>query len=85
MIPQSTRDAIDRYVNDHCPIGGFLKAVLSNDLVASFGRADEENRKALFEIVSYVYNEIPSNCWGSPEKVTKWIAAGAAARDATDA
>lgn len=75
MIPQRTKDAIDRYVNDHCRIGGFLKAVLSNDLVQSFGLADEENRKALFEIVSYVYNEIPGNSWGSPEKVANWIAA----------
>ena len=73
MLPTRTKDTIDRYVNDHCPVGGFLTAVLSNDLVGSFGKADEENRANLFDIVSYCYNEIPSPCWGSLEKVQAWL------------
>lgn len=67
------KKAIDRYVNDHTPTGGFLQAVLENNLRESFGRADEEAREQLFEIVSYCYNHIPSNCWGSPEKVEAWL------------
>ena len=72
-MKSSTKDGIDRYVEDHCPPGSFLMAVLSNDLKESFARADEENRRDLFEIVSYCYNYIPWNCWGSPEKVREWL------------
>ena len=73
MIPERTKAAIDRYVNDHTPVGGFLTAVLSNDLKGAVGQADEENRAALFSIVGYCYHEIPSECWGSPAKVEAWL------------
>ena len=73
MIPECTLDGIKRYVEDRIPPGGFLTSVLENDLTESFGRADKENREALYEIVGYVYNKIPSVCWGSPEKVEKWL------------
>jgi hypothetical protein len=39
----------------------------------SFGRADIENKATLFEICSYVYNELPSSCHGSPEIVKEWL------------
>lgn len=69
----AVRNGIDRYVEDRCPPGSFLTAVLSNDLKESFGRADEENIRDMFEIVSYCYNEIPFDCWGSPERVKHWL------------
>jgi len=65
--------AIDRYAKDGTPTGSFLKAVLSNDLVEAFGRADVENLVDMKEIVGYCYNEIPGDCWGSPKKVKEWI------------
>ena len=73
MIPERTLDGIRRYVEDRIPPGDFLTSVLGNDLIESFSWADEENRKALFEIVRYCYNELPYGCWGSPEKVKKWL------------
>ena len=72
-MKQSTLDGINRYVNDRCPVGSFLFAVLSNNLKESFARADEDNLKDMFEIVSYCYNKIPLHCWGSPEKVQQWL------------
>ena len=71
--PQRTLDGIRRYVNDRIPPGHFLTAVLSNDLRGAFSRADDENRAAMFAIVSYCYNEIPGACWGSPEAVGEWL------------
>jgi len=62
-----------RYVDDRCPTGDFLYAVLSNDLFEAMGRADENNRAALFDICKYIWNELPSICWGSPEKVRAWF------------
>lgn len=66
-------ESIRAYADDGRPTGGFLKAVLSNDLKEAFGRADDGNRETMFEIVSYCYNEIPSSCWGTPEAVTEWM------------
>lgn len=68
------KEALDRYVRDKTPPGDFLYAVLINNLAESFGRADEQNRHDMFDIVMYVYNHIPHTCWGSPEKVKKWLA-----------
>ena len=65
--------AIDRYAKDGVPTGGFLRAVLSNDLKMAFAKADIENQMDMKEIVAYCYNEIPGNCWGSPENVKEWI------------
>jgi hypothetical protein len=73
MIPERTKASIDRYVKDHMPTGDFLYAVLTNNLTESIGRADDENGAALKEIVQYIYNEIPWGCWGSPERVKRWL------------
>jgi hypothetical protein len=67
-------DTLERYVSDRCPTGGFLHAVLSNDLTQACAKADMHNQRRLHEIVSYIYNNLPSICWGSPEKVEKWLA-----------
>ena len=75
MIKQETIDSIRRYADKGIPTGGFLYAVLSNNLAESFGRADLENRLALYEIVQYIYNNIPADSWGSTEKVEAWLKA----------
>ena len=72
-IPAITREALDRYSVHHVPTGGFLRAVLSNDLMEAMGRADEENRAAIFDICGYVHNELPGNCHGSPDRVREWV------------
>lgn len=69
----STKNQIDSYVEHGTRPGGFLYAVLSNDLKESFGRADLENRHDMFDIVSYCWNSIPTDCWGSPENVQAWM------------
>jgi hypothetical protein len=68
-----TKDTIDRYVKEGIPTGDFLYAVLSNDLMEAFGRADEDNRRDLFEICQYIYNETPAICHGSKERINEWI------------
>ena len=72
-VRPDTLDAIDRYVTLGIPTGSFLEAVLCNNLMESFGRADMGNRMALFEICDYIYNETPAGCHGSPEKVRAWL------------
>jgi len=83
-IPEITRESIDAWVHDARPTGGFLRAVLSNDLRESFARADCENSAAMHDIVSYLYNECPGLCWGSPERVAEWPEACVTLREATE-
>jgi len=72
-IPPHAKAGLDAYVKDGIPTGGFLRAVLSNDLKEAFGRADIENRTHMFEIVNYVYNDVPVRCQGSWKIVNAWL------------
>lgn len=75
LIPNRFKVALDRYVVLCQRPGGFLTAVLSNDLTGSITRADEEALVALPHIVAYCYNRLPSNCWGSSKAVEAWLSA----------
>lgn len=66
-------DALKRYTEKHCPVGDFLTAVLENNLSEAVGKADDYNLRNLPAFVGYLYNEAPSQCWGSKEKVKKWL------------
>lgn len=76
MIPKILSDSLIAYRDDHRPTGGFLRAVLENNLCEAFGRADDMNRLIMFSIVSWVYNEMPISAWGSKKKVETWLQAG---------
>jgi len=73
QISKIILEGINRHALIHQPVGDFLTAVLSNNLREAFARADEGNRKVMFQIVSYCHNQIPGVCWGTPEKVRAWI------------
>lgn len=70
----STRAALDRYRDGHIEPGGFCRAVLENNLLQAVSFADPENLHDIPEIVEYVWNELPASSWGSPERVTAWLA-----------
>jgi hypothetical protein len=72
-MKERTKQTINDYVNKRYAPGGFIRSVLSNDLVGSVANADEENQRDLVEIVKYVYNHTPSGCWGSREIVDNWL------------
>lgn len=72
-IPNRTVRALNRYGKNGIVPGGFLTAVLKNDLFSAVGRADSENQKALVYICRYIYNELPHDCWGNENRVTSWI------------
>ncbi|GAH38821.1 unnamed protein product [marine sediment metagenome] len=78
----TVRDALERYARDGVPTGSFCRAVLENNLVEAFAKADQENMATLHGIVGYVYNNLPGNCWGSKEKVAAWLEKKAGERDA---
>jgi hypothetical protein len=71
---QSAIDSIDLYILHGTPLGGQLTATIQNDLKNAMGMADIARRRVLFAIVSYLYNDVPSCCWGSKEKHDAWMA-----------
>ena len=71
--PVDIKEGLDDYIKIGLPPGGFLNAVLENDLIGAFGKADSNNMRNLLHICSYVYNRLPSNSWGSRDKVTNWL------------
>ncbi len=72
-IPPRTLQSLRDYVEHGLQPGGFLLSVLTNDLLGACGRADHLNRRALFEIASYVYNEMPAPCHGSAQALAHWM------------
>ncbi len=75
-IPDRMMPAIRRYIEEKkCP-GGFLTAVIQNNLSDACGRADEENMRNLPAYVVYFYNNAPSACHGSKEKMEAWLKSG---------
>jgi hypothetical protein len=75
LIPEHIRDGMKRYIEEGIPPGGFLMAVLENNLTEAYKRADHINKERIPDIVDFVYNELPLQCWGSPNKVSEWIKA----------
>jgi hypothetical protein len=68
------QQALLRYVNDYIPPGGFLTAVICNDLRNAVFRADAVNIQLLSLYVRWFYNIAPADCWGSAEKMAEWLA-----------
>jgi hypothetical protein len=72
MIPERTQAALRRYVEQRLTPGGFLIAVLTNDLMGAISQADSDNIRVLRDICTFVYNHIPSDAWGNGDKVYAW-------------
>lgn len=74
MITPGIKESIDGYIDHGYKTGGFLRAVLTNDLFTACASADIGNRLALFEICVYICNFAPRACWGSAKMVDAWLA-----------
>ncbi len=75
-LPSYMIDGLMLYYTNGISPGSFLYAVLCNDLKGAFGAADETNRAHMFEWASFMYNHMPAQAQGSPEKVKAWMAHG---------
>lgn len=75
-LPEHMQEPFRLYIEKGIPMGSFGTAVCSNDLMGSFGRADDVNRERLFHTCAWLCNEAPIGCHGSPEHVADWIKSG---------
>ena len=80
-IPVSTIEAIINYIQNGYIPGGFVTAVLQNNLKEAIGRADQFNQQCLRDIVMFICWEIPANTHGSPEIVRRYLAKPANEKD----
>lgn len=71
-IPPHTKYMIDAWIDEGQYPGSFLAAVLSNDLMEAFARADEMNTAYMRGIVFYLYNYAPRFCYGDAQAVERW-------------
>lgn len=88
MIRRDIHDALIEYRkgNHPYPFGGFVTAVLANDLVGAFLKADVDSRASLPDYVRFLSNDMPGrtgdaklDIWGSYEAVANTIASQRAA------
>ena len=70
-LPERYREGMKRYIEERIMPGSFLKAVLEDRLHDAVVRCDILPQ--IRDIVVWVYNEAPNQCWGSPEKVRQWV------------
>lgn len=73
-LPQA--EDLRKYIDNGIPTNHFLTALLSNDLMACFGRADLRSRAALADYVTWLKSYAPGNAYGSASCVAEWIARG---------
>lgn len=73
LVPEHIHAGIISYSVDRVPPGHFLKSVFQNDLYKSLGYADEANRRAIGDIVGFIYAELPDECWGDESTYYRWI------------
>lgn len=71
-IPPALRESLEHYALEHRPTGGFLQAVIENNLAGAVTRGDPESLEAIKDLVWYVHNEMPSVAQGSPEAFKAW-------------
>jgi hypothetical protein len=72
-IPSYILTSLYDYVEHHSAPGHFLTAILSNDLFAAFGRADRDAQNAIGLLITFIHNNVRTDCYGSPEKVSAWL------------
>lgn len=72
--PEHIRESVLAYVNDGREPGGFLRAVMENDLVEAIRRADETNLALIPHIVAWMMTSIPAHAWGSRQNVERHLA-----------
>lgn len=71
-VLENLRPGLVRYFADGILPGGFLQAVLVNDLTQAIHRADSQSLVMLPVLVWFLNDHAPSTAWGSRQAVLAW-------------
>lgn len=81
QIPDHLVDGLVRYKTEHIRTGGFLEAVIANDLARAVGNAGHDITIASLKMLaSWVRDELPPHASGSYDAINRWCAAPAEGR-----
>jgi len=75
-LPEHMQVGARRYVEHGVRPGGFLRAVLCDDLIDAVMHADSGNLAAIRNWCLWLLNDAPDACHGSDAAVRAWIAHG---------
>lgn len=75
-IPGHCRPGLRNYIDYGLPVGGFLEALLKNNLADAVLSADYMNRQALLAYARLLRNCLPPEAWGSAEAYDAWLKRG---------
>jgi hypothetical protein len=84
MLPKHIRHGVKEYIEKGFIPGGFLQAVICNDLSGAFQRADSTNTERMKDIVQFFHWWVPAPVWGSKEKMEAHAKAKQEEREARD-
>ena len=73
-IPSHLIRALLLYARERQPVGHFLQNVIANDLMGAMGRAAPVSRASLYQLTMFIFNELPSPCWGTQSRYNMWLA-----------
>lgn len=75
-IPAPVLHALQRWAATGAEPGHFVRAVVRNDFMGAISHADDRSLAAIREIMWYVYNQLPGDCWQRnptvSETLDKW-------------
>ena len=74
--PESVREQLRMYIEEGRPVGGFIRAVIENDLRLAVLFADAINGSLIIGIVQWLHHEAPADCLWSPKEYMAWMARG---------
>jgi hypothetical protein len=73
LIPTYMHGGIIKYLVHHIRPGDFLLSLLACELRETLAHADDKNLWLIPVYYAFFYNNLPSEAWGSREKVTAWL------------
>ncbi len=68
-----TDESIENYLMYGYEPGGFVYAVLTNNLFLAASRADHWNRERLADVAKTVFHNMPDGSFGSSQTIADWI------------
>ncbi len=72
-IPSHFIAGLERYLAFGIHPGGFMRAILSNDLVDVINRADADALSCLRPLSLLVFDCIDTRAWGTRQRVDEWM------------
>lgn len=71
-VPESLQGGLERYLVDRILPGGFLQAVLFNNMAEAVRRADPINQRFFAELILFLDTTAADEAWGSRDNVLAW-------------